>query len=124
MNKQQLDEKNDIELARRLQYGTVQPDFNYPYDGFYHELTPNRAKQLAATLGRGRLQIDVVEAKLSKNYGLVRMDPYVKLKLGSKVFETHTDNSGGKNPNWQKTVMSYLPHNVDTLLIEIYDEVI
>lgn len=106
-----------------MQYASTQPEFNYPYDGFYHELTPVRAQQLASTLGRGRLQIDVLEARLTKNYGLVRMDPYVKLKLGNKVFETHTDNSGGKNPSWQKTILCQLPHNVDTLIIEIYDEV-
>ncbi len=82
-----------------------QPFYNYPYNEFYHENTPARAKQLAASLGRGRLQIDILEARLTKNYGLVKMDPYVRLRLGTKVFETHTDNGGGKNPRWQKTVM-------------------
>ena len=36
--------------------------YNYPYNEFYHENTPARAKQLAASLGRGRLQIDILEA--------------------------------------------------------------
>lgn len=105
MNKQQIDEKNDTELAHRMQYGSIQTQYSHPYNEFYHELTPARAKAMAATLGRGRLQLNILEAKLSKNYGLVKMDPYVRLRLGTKVFETPTDNGGGKNPKWQKTVM-------------------
>jgi toll-interacting protein len=122
LNKQQIDEKNDTELAHRMQYGSIQTQYSHPYNEFYHELTPARAKAMAATLGRGRLQLNILEAKLSKNYGLVKMDPYVRLRLGTKVFETPTDNGGGKNPKWQKTVMCYLPHNVDILIIEIFDE--
>ncbi len=93
LNKQQIDEKNDNELAKRMQFGSIEPQYGYPYDEFNHELTPARAKAMAASLGRGRLQIDLLEARLTKNYGLVKMDPYVRMRLGTKVFETHTDVS-------------------------------
>jgi toll-interacting protein len=73
---------------------------------------------------RGKLQIKIVSARLQKNYGapFVRMDPYVRIRVGNVVYETPTNASGGKNPSWNCTLSTYLPTNIDSIYLQIFDE--
>uniref|UniRef100_A0A915B5U4 Toll-interacting protein n=1 Tax=Parascaris univalens TaxID=6257 RepID=A0A915B5U4_PARUN len=80
---------------------------------FYSFVPPNT---------RGRISITVVEAKLAKNYGIIRMDPYCRIRVGNAVFETQVHAKGGKAPRWDYIMNAYLPHGVESIYLQIYDE--
>ena len=65
-----------------------------------------------------------MEARLNKNYGMTRMDPYARLRIGHNVSETPTCQNGAKEPKWNKTVNCILvaAAGTKTLDLEIYDK--
>lgn len=57
-----------------------------------------------------------------KNYGLLRMDLYCKIRVGHMVCETHTCPNGAKNPKWSGVYQFSLKPGIDSFHLEIYDE--
>ncbi|KAL7669238.1 hypothetical protein ACOME3_009903 [Neoechinorhynchus agilis] len=70
----------------------------------------------------GQLRISFVQARLNKNYGLMRMNPYVRCRIGQNVFETPSATGGGRNPHWDKSVNCFLQRGVSQIFIDVLDE--
>lgn len=71
----------------------------------------------------GKLDLMILEAKLVKNYGLTRMDPYVRIRFGmNQIYESQTCVNGSKNPKWNQMFHVFLPEGVDSFHLQIMDE--
>ena len=46
-----------------------------------------------------------------------------KNSIGNTLFETPTCVNGGKAPHWNRTVNAYLPDEVESIYLQIFDEV-
>lgn len=72
---------------------------------------------------QGGYSVTVCQALLNKSYTMIgSMDPYLRLKVGHNVYETHTAASADRNPRWNKVFHCPVPSSVTTFSLEIFDE--
>ncbi len=122
LSEEQLNENKDRALAQNMQYNMnlqehqMQQQYQLQQQHDLNQIPPNyipyhmgqfRMRDPESDSSRGRFEVNIVEAKLNKNYGFTKMDPYVRVKLGNKIFETPTDYNGSKNPVWKKNILWY-----------------
>lgn len=96
--------------------GTSSPTSNGP------SVQPVQQRNFGPHSAVSQITLCIVQAQLTKNYSLTKMDPYVRVRIGHTVYETHADVRSGKFPNWNKTITSYLPQGIKTIYIEVFDE--
>eukprot|EP00056_Hartaetosiga_gracilis_P008900 m.127687 g.127687 ORF g.127687 m.127687 type:complete len:256 (-) comp13014_c5_seq4:2659-3426(-) len=66
-------------------------------------------------------RVHVFKARLVKNYGLMKMDPYVRLFLGPNSGQTPISEKGGKEPRWNSRLDLPFPRESKMLEVEVYD---
>lgn len=88
------------------------------------DITAQQARAIVAreTPLNDMIAISVVEAQLVKNYGLLKMDLYCKIRVGHMSLETETCLNGGKNPKWRELYHFNLQPGINSLHLEIYDQ--
>jgi len=108
----------DEEFARQLQ-----EEENRPRRTGQREPGPNDSVGTRTIM---RLNITVCEAKLVKSNtllpGMIKMDPYARVRVGHSMYATQTHVSGDLNPLWDRQILATLPFGTKEIFIEIFDE--
>ncbi|KRX05399.1 C2 domain [Pseudocohnilembus persalinus] len=72
---------------------------------------------------QGNLQVKPLSANLVRDTEFGgKMDPYVKLKIGSSLFKTKPHHGGGKRPTWGETGSMRINKGDYIMEIEIWDK--
>lgn len=74
------------------------------------------------TFYTGKLIVKPLRARLTRDTEVFgKMDPYVKLELGSQRYKTKTHNNAGKHPSWYD-IFEMQRTNEETLHLHVYDK--
>ena len=73
-----------------------------------------------------RLNITVCEAKIVKSStllpGMIKMDPYARVRVGHSMYSTQTHAGGDLNPIWDRQIVATLPVGIGEIFVELFDE--
>lgn len=69
----------------------------------------------------GILTIELLQARLAKNYGLMRMDPFCRFLVGRSQVDSAFCSNGGKEPRWNERLQIAVPPGYNTMTVEIFD---
>ena len=65
----------------------------------------------------------ILQARLNKNYGLTKMDPFCVVRVNHQVYETETCENGSKNPTWTRPLAVPITEAIEHIYLEVFDEV-
>ena len=88
---------------------------------YYSVPSPHTSFSSDNSLRHGMLRVTLVQAKLAKNYGLGRMDPYCKLTCGTFLITSSVVPNGAKEPRWNQVIDVPVQRGETELNIEIWD---
>lgn len=105
------------------QYKKLPDDFlRIPIDPSRFELDDVRPIRSSDIPLADIIDISVIEAQLVKNYGLLRMDLYCRVRVGHFVCTTVTCPNCAKNPKWVSLFQFNLEPGINSFHLDIYDE--
>lgn len=70
---------------------------------------------------QGIIRMNVLQAKLAKNYGFVKMDPFCRFISGPFHKATSVCVKGGKEPRWNQILDIPVLYGTENIRVEMYD---
>jgi len=118
----QLQEEENRQRAQQMQSNqTQQPQSNA--NSNQRQPGPNDS---VGTRTISRLNVTVCEAKIVKSStllpGMIKMDPYARVRVGHSMYSTQTHVSGDLNPIWDRQIIATLPVGITEIFVELFDE--
>ena len=118
----QLQEEENRQRAQQMQSNqTQQPQNNT--NSNQRQPGPNDS---VGTRTISRLNVTVCEAKIVKSStllpGMIKMDPYARVRVGHSMYSTQTHVSGDLNPIWDRQIIATLPVGITEIFVELFDE--
>eukprot|EP00049_Salpingoeca_infusionum_P008177 m.132587 g.132587 ORF g.132587 m.132587 type:complete len:430 (+) comp13936_c0_seq1:173-1462(+) len=94
----------------------LQPQMQYPMQGM-PGYPPLRRRPHPVAM----LRLTIMKAKLAKNYGILRMDPFVIISIGRFHQGTTPCTKGGIEPRWNQQIEIPVFRGYSTFRIDVYD---
>ncbi|EDQ87065.1 uncharacterized protein MONBRDRAFT_38093 [Monosiga brevicollis MX1] len=118
---QQVSQQEDLTAASRVIFGALPDDFLRLMVEVPVRVDEVPPALLADGPMQGLLRVDVLQARLAKNYGVMKMDPFVRLIAGPYFKRTPVCQKGATEPRWNHSITLPILPFFQTLVIEVFD---